>query len=413
MDGTPVGDGNDRGTSTSVPPSLVIAAAWAWRILVVAGAIVALGMLFGKLYLVTLPVFFAILLAALLHPLVALLRRWRFSRLLSTLTALIIALAVLGGVGWFVVAQAAANSAGLVAQVQVLLDTAQKYAEKLPFANAGQLESLRSSVIGIVERNSASLAKDVLTAGSVAAKGLTGLIVTLFVTFFFLDEGDRIWSWLVRLTPSGVQPSVLGAGYRAWNAVSGWTVGTALIAAFHGVVIGTILVVLGVPLAVPLAVLVFLGSFIPVVGVLVFGGLAVVITLISQGWIFALIVLAVLVATGQVEAHVLQPFIVGRAVKLHPVAIALSLTGGAVIGGIVGAIVAIPVVAAVHAAVKYLTGVEDLNGVVRRGDKERMAPLVPPLYAPLPLYRVENGWSPADDAEGGDELGDDGSQFID
>lgn len=234
----------------------------------------------------------------------------------------------------------------------------------------------------------------VVSFGTVLGELLTGLIVTLFVTFYFLQEGDRIWSRVVRLFPQNVQPSIRGAGYRSWHVVSGWVVGTALIALFHGVIVGLTLFFLGVPLAVALAVLVFIGSFIPIIGSFVFGGLAVLVTLVSQGLVPALVVLAVLLIDTQIEAHLLQPFIAGRAVQLHPVAIVLALTAGGLIGGIAGAIIIIPIVAAIHAAVKYLTGVEDLHGNPRRVDADRMAPEPPPEYAPLPLYTSTSAYAP-------------------
>lgn len=315
-----------------------------------------------------------------------LLRRWHFSRMLATVGTLLIAVAVLAAIGWFVGAQAMSNSQELTAEVKTLLDKAQEYAKQSSVVGSIDLQGFAERVTSALEKNSAVIAKDVLTAGSAAAETLTGLIILVFVAFFFLAEGDKIWTWIVRLVPHNAQPSILGAGYRAWKVLSGWITGIAIIAAFHGLVIGISLAILGVPLAVPLAVLVFLGSFIPVVGVLVFGGLSVLVTLISQGWVFALVLLGVILVTDQIEAHILQPFIVGRAVKLHPIAIALSLTGGALIAGVFGAIVAVPVIAALHAAVKYLTGIEDLNGVVRRGEKDRMTPEAPREYAPLPFY---------------------------
>lgn len=199
---------------------------------------------------------------------------------------------------------------------------------------------------------------------------VTGLLVTLFLTFYFLQEGDRIWSWVVRLLPQAVQPSVRGAGYRSWHVLSSWVVGTAVIALFHGVVVGVSLVLLGVPLAAPLAVLIFVGSFIPIVGSLGFGSLALLVALVSQGWVPALILLAIMLVNSQIEAHLLQPFIVGRAVHLHPAAVVLALTAGGLVGGIFGAIITIPIVASAHAAVKYLTGVEDLHGNPRPSDAE-------------------------------------------
>ena len=134
-----------------------------------------------------------------------------------------------------------------------------------------------------VRQHTSSLASGVIVVGTIIGELVTGLVVLIFVTFYFLQEGDRIWSWLVRLCPRTVQPSVRGAGYRAWHVLSGWVVGTAIIALFHGVVIGLFLYFLGVPLAFPLAVLVFIGSFIPIVGAVLFGGLAVLVALLTQG----------------------------------------------------------------------------------------------------------------------------------
>ncbi|MBG0740661.1 AI-2E family transporter [Paeniglutamicibacter antarcticus] len=369
-----------------VPASLVVAAGWCWRLLVVAGAFLALSALFTKLYLVVLPVFFALLLAALLHPLVALLRRLRFTRPLATWITIVVALVVLGGVGWFVERQASANYASMVNQVEDLFNEAKRYVDVLPGTNSDQLQQLQQQLVDALRKNSQTIASGVITVGTAAVELITGLIVTLFLTFFFLDEGDRIWSWLVRLFPASVQVSVRGAGYRAWHVLSGWVVGTAIIALIHGVVIGLVLFFLGVPLAVPLAVLVFIGSFIPIIGAFLFGGLAVLVALITQGPVAGLIMLAVLIVEDQLEAHLFQPLIVGRAVKLHPVVIVLSLTGGALVAGVFGAILAIPIVASVHASVKYLTGVEDLHGQPRRAGEDRMKPEPPAEYAPLPLY---------------------------
>jgi predicted PurR-regulated permease PerM len=365
---------------------LVVAAAWCWRILVVAVTFLALFTLFNKLYLVFLPVFFALLLSALLHPLVALLRRWRLPRALATWVTVIVAFLVLGGVGWFVAQRATSNYQQLVNQVVDLVGDLRVSIEQLPFANPDQLQQLQQQVVAALKQHSGTIANEVFTVGRLAGELVTGLILTFFITFFFLDEGDRMWSWFVRLLPRDVQPSVRGAGYRSWHVLSGWVVGTAIIAAFHGTVIGLVLFLLGVPLALPLAVLVFIGSFIPLNGALLFGGLAVLVTLVTQGPLAAVILLGVLLIENQIEAHLLQPFIVGRAVKLHPVAIVLALTAGGLTAGLFGAILAIPIVASLHAAVKYLTGVEDLDGNPHGTGPDRMAPEPPPDYAPLPLY---------------------------
>ena len=370
-------------------PGLTVAAAWCWRILVVAATLAGLLLLLARFYLPVLPLIFALLLAALLHPVLAQLRRLGLPRAPATWLTFLLALLVLVGVGWFVGQRAAASYAQLVGQVDVLATELRGYLNHVPGADGIQLAQLQTSVVSWLHANTGTIAHGVLAVGAVAGEVVTGLIVMLFLTFYFLDEGDRIWSWIVRLFPQRVQPSVRGAGYRSWHVLSGWVVGTAIIALFHGVVIGLALLLLGVPLALPLAVLVFIGSFIPIVGALVFGGLAVVVTLVALGPGPALLVLGLLVVENQVEAHLLQPFIVGRAVRLHPVAIVLALTAGGLLGGVFGAVLAIPVVACAHAAVKYLTGVEDIEGHPRSGEVDRMAPEPPPEYAPLPLYRTE------------------------
>ncbi|MDN5764725.1 MAG: AI-2E family transporter [Humibacillus sp.] len=351
-----------------------------------AGIVTGLVLLLSRLYLPVLALFFAVLLAALLHPLLVLLRRLRLGRAVATWLTILIALSVLCGVGWFVVQRAATSYAGLLGQLDGLATDLRGYVGQIPGADSLQLEQLQQRAIAWLQQNTSTVASGALTIGTVAGEIVTGLIVMLFLTFYFLDEGDRIWSWMVRLLPENTQPSFRGAGYRSWHVLSGWVVGTAIIALFHGVVIGLTLVLLGVPLAVPLAVLVFIGSFIPIVGALVFGGLTVLVTLATLGVAPALLVLAILLVENQIEAHLLQPFVVGRAVNLHPVAIVLALTAGGLVGGLFGAILIIPIVACLHAAAKYLTGVEDVNGEPRRGAEDRMAPKPPPDFAPLPVY---------------------------
>ena len=351
-----------------------------------ATTVLGLIVLAAKFYLPVLPFFFALLLAALLHPLLGAMRRLNLPRAMATWATILVALLVIVGVGWFVWTRAASSYTQLITQVDSLASQLRGYLGQATGSNTMQLAQLQNSAVSWLQQHSNTVIGGVLTFGTVLGELVTGLIVTLFLTFYFLQEGDRIWSWVVRLCPSNVQPSIRGAGYRSWHALSGWVVGTALIALFHGVVVGFTLFFLDVPLAVALGVLVFIGSFIPVIGSFVFGGLAVLVALVSQGPVPALVVLAILLIDSQIEAHLLQPFVVGRAVALHPVAIVLALTAGGLIGGIFGAIIVIPIVASIHAAVKYLTGVEDLQGNPRRVDSDRMAPEPPPQYAPLPLY---------------------------
>ncbi len=377
---------HQRAREPRVPAMLAAGAAICWRLLVVGVTFLALVLVINRLTIVVVPLFVAVFFTAMLHRPVTWLREHGLGRMAATWAVLLLALLLLAGVGWLMVAMSSGQASRITSQLDDVTTQLQQFLHQIPgvggssgFANTTDrltswLQQHRSAVVG-----------GVLTAGRYAGEIATGLIISFFLTYFFLADGDRIWSWLVRLLSADTQPSINGAGHRAFRVLSGWVVGTAVIALFHGVVIGFVLWMLGTPLVVPLAVLVFVGSFIPVVGAVLFGGIAVLVTLVTQGWVSALILLLVLVAENQIEAHLLQPFIVGRAVRLHPVTIVLVLAGAGALAGLIGAIVAVPLVAALHAAVKYATGVEDLHGRPLR-DEDRMAPLPPPEAAPLPLF---------------------------
>lgn len=144
------------------------------------------------------------------------------------------------------------------------------------------LDTIEKKVLAEVQANVSGIAAGVLAAGTAIGEVGTGLVVTIFMTFF-VDQGDRIFAWAVRLLPAGVQPSLCGAGYRAWYVLSGWIGGTALVAAIHGVVLGVVLALFGVPLALPLGLIIFIGSFLPVVGIFIGGALGVLVALLDKG----------------------------------------------------------------------------------------------------------------------------------
>src|SRR5947209_354884 len=364
------------GAEPGVPPALALAAAWCWRLLVV-GAVVwfVTGFLSG-LSLVTVPLVLAFLLAALLRRPALLLRR-TLPRGLAGLVTVLAALAVLGAVFWFVQYRVRGQIGTLTAQAGDILGRLHDQVSSLPGIGSGS-GTLVDRVDAWVQQHSATLLSGAFTAGQVAVDAVTGLVLTLFLTLFFLIDGERIWAWTVRLLPPDARPAVNGAGYRAFSVLSGWITGTAVIATIHGVVIGLALWLLGTPMVAVLAVLVFIGSFIPIIGAFVFGGLACLVTLVTVGLRGALILLAVLIAENLLEGHVYQPLIMGRTVKLHPVAILLAIAAGSVLDGVVGAIIAIPLAGSVSAAVKYLRGIEDLHGNPL-GEEDRMAPEPPPL----------------------------------
>src|SRR4029077_4708082 len=217
-------------------------------------------------------------------------------------------------------------------------------------------EHLSNRVLGFLKQHQSMVLGTVVSGGKIFLEILAGLVLMLFVTFFLLKDGDRIWSWLTGFLSAEGGRRAQGAGAAAWQALTYYVRGTVAVAAIHAVVIGFALWVLGVPLLVPLVILVFIAAFIPLVGILVAGTLAVAVTLGTRGWVAALVLVAVFILENQLESHLLQPLVVGRMVRIHPLAIILVLAVGAAIAGIAGAIVGVPITAALVGAWPYLRG---------------------------------------------------------
>ena len=219
-----------------------------------------------------------------------------------------------------------------------------------------------------VSKNSSAIASTALSTGKTAVKVLGGLALTLFSTILLLYDGDRIWAFLLKGAPVSARPRADAAGRAFWRTIGHYVRGTLFVAFFHGVVMVITLTVLGVPLAFPLAVLIGLGSFVPLVGAFVTGVLAVAVAGLSKGLVAAIVVVAVLLLDNQIEAHVLQPLVVGRYVRIHPLAVVLALTSGALLFGIFGAIVAVPLVAGVNSAVRAARDQPPEGGVIPSPD---------------------------------------------
>ena len=351
-----------RTGSLRIPAVLELSAGWTWRLLVLAAGAYALVWFLGRLGLIVVPFLTALLITGLLHPIVGLLRnRLHVPRALATWVTIIVAFAVLAAVGFFVANQVRADIPQLSTQAQQLINKGSQLLNHLHLQN-GALEQIRNRALNLLRQHSQQIVSGALNFGTTAGELVTGVILCFFITFFLLYDGDRIWDWIIGLFPVSSEARMRAVGGRMWQTTSGYIVGVFVIACFHGTVIGVTLAFLGVSLVVPLAVLVFIGSFIPIVGAVIFGGLAVLVTFISNGIVPAIVVLIVLIVENQVEAHLLQPLVVGRYVRLHPLAIAIALTGGGLLAGLPGAIFAIPVVAAINAAAKLLAGREDAEG---------------------------------------------------
>jgi predicted PurR-regulated permease PerM len=328
-------------------------AGWCWRLLAIGALLYFGGKLLLHLSLVFIPLFSALLITALLAPITARLKRRGLSRGIATLITILIAIAVIGGIGTFVVNRAAVGYPELVNQISELVTKTQDWLETGPLnLDHASVSNIGDKFVTFLRERQDEIAIGAIQATRTVAEVLTGLILTIFLTIFMVYDGDRIWAWIAGLFPTSQRARINAAGEQMWHTLAGYVTGTFAVATFHGVVMGITLWVVGVPLVAPLALLIFVGSFIPLVGITVFGGLAVLVTLVSNGLLDAVIVLIVLVVEQQIEGHALQPLIVGRYVRLHPMVIAITLTAGAVLAGLAGALFAVPLVAAINAAIR-------------------------------------------------------------
>jgi predicted PurR-regulated permease PerM len=329
-----------------VPPLLVDLADWAWRVVLLIVTAYLLLRVAGQLYLVTLPVAAALLLTALLSPVAVALRQRRMPRGLATAVTVVGLLAVVSALLTWVVRRAVDEAPTLAAELR-------KAVRELPLNNEVVLR-LRDQALAQLQPGDNYLTTGVLSGVQTGIEVLTGLVLTLLLTIILLADGDRMWHWLVARLPVNARPRAVRAALPAWQRLSGWIRGTVVIAAFHSVVVAVTLLVLQVPLVAPLTVVVFLGSFIPLAGAVLAGALAALVTFATQGPTATIVILVVLLVDNQIEAHALQPFLVGRYVRLHPFVVAVVITAGALLGGLAGALLAVPLTAAVYAALTNL-----------------------------------------------------------
>jgi predicted PurR-regulated permease PerM len=340
-----------------VPRALQQVAAWSWRLLLVAGLIYVAFRVAVLLRLVVLPFIAALLLTALLEPLSARLRRSGMHPLLATWCTFLAAIVVIAGVVTLAADRISAGASTLAAEVTSTARRLERSLAGPPFhVNAARLQALTNDLEHFLAQHKAEIAGTVVTGGRIFLDLLAGGVLALFITFFLLKDGGRIWSWLISAMRPDNRKRIDEAGGAGWQALVNYVRGTTAVAAIHAVVIGVALWLLGVPLLVPLVILVFIAAYIPLIGILVAGGLAVLVTLATKGWIAAVILVAVFLIEDQLEGHLLQPLVVGRIVRLHPLAIILALTVGGIVAGVPGAIIAVPAAAAIAHAWPYLRG---------------------------------------------------------
>ncbi|MGA5700764.1 AI-2E family transporter [Peterkaempfera bronchialis] len=339
----------------AVPWGLRVAAESTWRLLLLGAALYVLFRVITTLRLVALAFIAAVLITALLQPTVSWLRRHGLPRSLAAAVTFLSGLVGIGLVVWFVVWQVSTNLESVTSRVQEGVEQLRDWLVKGPLhLTDKQISDFAKQISKAIGTNSDAITSAGFTGVTIAVELLTGVVLAAFCTFFLLYDGERIWQWTLRGLPRHSRYAMAGAGPRAWATLTSYVRGTVLVAFIDSVCIGIGLQLLDVPLAVPLAVIIFLGAFVPLVGALITGTIAVLIAIVTQGVFTAAMVLVVLVAVQQIEGHLLQPLILGRAVRVHPLAVVLAVAAGSILAGIGGAVVAVPLVAVTNTVVGYL-----------------------------------------------------------
>jgi predicted PurR-regulated permease PerM len=351
----PVTEAKPTDVTSDVPRLLRVSAALGWRFLVVIGAIGVIVWIAGNLSVVVFPVAIALLLAALLAPVVDRLHRWHVPRGLATAIALVAGIAVVGGVLTFVINEFSNGLPALATQVNQSIGTISNWLEKGPLhLSPKQLQTVLNKFVSSLGANTDALTTGALTTAATVGEVLAGMLLTLFTTIFFLHDGGAIWSFVVRIVPVNIRDRVNVAGRRGFSSLVSYVRATAEVAVVDAVGIGVGIAIVGVPLAAPLGALVFLAAFVPIVGAVIAGAVAVLVALVAKGLLAALIVLLIVIAVMQLESHILQPWLLGRAVRLHPLAVVLSIATGIATGGIPGGLLAVPLLAVLNSGIRSL-----------------------------------------------------------
>ncbi|WP_181765602.1 AI-2E family transporter [Streptomyces albidus (ex Kaewkla and Franco 2022)] len=375
--GRPAGAGRPV-PSVALPWGLRVAAEAAWRLLLLAALIWVLGRIIGAISLLVLAFAAGLLVTALLQPTVAWLKRHRVSRGLATAITFVAGFVAIGLIGWFVAWQVTDNLPTLTNRVQEAIDEMQRWAIDGPFhVPEEQVDNIGKSLSKWLGDHSETATSAGLAGITVLVGFLSGVALTMFISLFLLYDGARIWNWVLKLVPSAAREGVAGAGPLAWATLTGYVRGTVLIALIDAVFIGLGLLILGVPLAVPLAVVIFIAAFVPIVGAAISGALAVLVALVTNGLLTAVLAAAVVALVNELEGHVLQPFILGRMVRVHPLAVVLAVVAGSLIAGIPGAVVAVPLMAVINTAAGYLKAYSE----------DRRAPALPTTAGPTTSKR--------------------------
>jgi putative heme transporter len=349
-----------KAVEESIPIGVEIAGQWSWRILLVVGVFVVFGLLIITLKDIVIPFMVAILVSALLVPFKQFLIAHHWPKWLSVTVALVLTLVIVGGLLFVVVWQVRSGYPGLKRQSIDAFDNFKTFLRMGPLQISDkQFNGYLADIGKSIQSDSSAILNGAVTVGSTAGHFVTGFLLALFATIFILIDGAGIWAWIVRLFPRRARPAIDGSGHAGWVTLTAFVRAQIVVAAVDAVGIGLGAFIIGLffggfPLVIPIAIAVFLGSFIPIVGAVATGALAVVVALLYDGPLAAVIMLAVVLGVQELEGHGLQPFLMGSAVKVHGLAVVFAVAAGAFIAGIPGALFAVPIVAVVNVMVKYI-----------------------------------------------------------
>jgi predicted PurR-regulated permease PerM len=369
--------------ASNLPKIMRIGAAISWRLVAIALALYVLGKVISMLLDLVVPVAIALLLAALLSPAVARLNKWGVPRGLSTALVVIGGLAVVGGLLAFTITQFVDNLPDLRTQLSSAIAKIDHWLATGPFHMSGsQVQKWLQKAQDGIAGNQGAVASHVFDTAVAVGRLAACAALTIFTLIFFLYDGDRIWRFTCRVVPRAYRDRVDVAGRRGFTALGHYVRATVLVASIDALSIGIGLAIMGIPLAVPLATLIFLGAFVPILGAFVAGTVAVLVALVAKSLVTALVVLGLLIAVMQIEGHVLQPLLLGRAVALHPLAVVLGIGVGLTLAGIPGALLAVPLLAVMNASVRSLLSPIDAEIDPETVDVNEPEDARPPQVAP-------------------------------
>lgn len=339
---------------TALPKGMIIAGAWSWRIIAIFIAIAVFIYVASLISEVIIPFAVAILIGALLVPIVNKLHAKGWPRGLAVATSLVGTVVVIAGLLALISTQIHHALPDLQARGATIYSSLKTFLSSTLGFNQQDIDNGLKSIEQYAQEHSSVLTSGLASAGTTAGHVVVGLVLALFSLIFILIDGKNIWSFFVRLFPTKARPAIQGSGEVSWVALKSFVRSQVLVAVFDGAFIGVVAFVLGLPLAIPIGILVFLGAFIPVVGAVLTGAVAILIALVFNGPIIALLMLVGVILVQEIESHLLQPFLIGKSVNIHPLAIVLSVAIGSIIGGIPGALFAVPVVAVLTKSVSYI-----------------------------------------------------------